>query len=135
MAFANQFDKTLEPDYADLFNIEIEISHDLRLLKKENIDIYKITVHTKDMFIIRLRTWLGTGYQWELASGPKKNIKLLGLPLIESPPNLKPGGSELQVFHFQAMSRGFEKISFDYVRPWQRANAQKKTLQLYITIE
>ena len=88
----------------------------------------ELSVSLGDTLSVRLPTQMGTGFRWELTAPEGAVVVPLGPPSLESPPSLRPGSSEVQVFLFRADGIGDATLLFQLVQPWQRTSPFKRLL-------
>jgi inhibitor of cysteine peptidase len=85
--------------------------------------------------VVRLPVTSGTGYSWALAQNGAPQLKPLGKSSMEKPKDLKPGATQIQVFHFTAATAGSTTLEFHYARPWEKNAAPAKTFQVRVTVQ
>ncbi len=84
---------------------------------------------------VRLRAQLGAGFSWALRSPLPPMLKSLGEKIeprgAGSPPE---GGSDTQVFSFEAVASGSARLEFAYRRPFapQEAPAKLATFEVQV---
>ncbi len=80
-------------------------------------------------FPVRLPLQGGTGYSWTLDHDVPGIVQL-------GPPTTglarRPGGPQLQVFHFRATEIGRREISFSYGQPWQGGAKAVRTHRILV---
>lgn len=95
----------------------------------------EIQVAPGDTLTVRLGAQLGTGYGWDVTSGPGSLLEQTNQrPKIESNRNPKPGSSEIEVFQFTARRRGRVRLGFAYRRPADKESDAQKTFHVLIDI-
>ena len=76
-----------------------------------------------------------TGYRWELASTMDKSIVELVGSVYEASDTQKVGSGGREVWTFLAKSPGKTKVSFQYVRPWEKQAGPAKTTSFEIIVQ
>jgi len=85
-----------------------------------------ILVKSGEAFAIRFRTTPGTGFSWEFAAEPDKELlQFMGEELEESESG-RIGGSVFAVWTFCALAAGEAEIRMKYVRPWEKEKPPEK---------
>jgi predicted secreted protein len=95
-----------------------------------------------DTISIRLVAQLGTGYGWQLAALENQVLTQVGGPkskfitVARSTSNIRqnPGGSEFQVFLFEARAPGNAELKFKYSRGFEPDNKPLRTVVFRITV-
>ena len=88
-----------------------------------------------DTLVIRLEAKLSTGYGWQVAKNDTMKLKVLGEPIVEPNKAEVEGGTEHQVFRFEALSSGSGTIELQYLRPWEKETPPLKTYLLTVKIQ
>jgi len=92
-----------------------------------------IEVRKGDMFEIRLKARLGTGYSWKnIFTG--EALEFSEEPVIEKAGESKPGSDEYMVFRFRALKAGEAVIEFHYIRPWEKNSPPQKKRTVSVRI-
>lgn len=76
-----------------------------------------------------------TGYRWEIADGIDKNIVELVGSEYKVTDDGRVGSSGREVWTFLAKSPGKTKVSFRYVRPWEKQAGPAKTTSFEIIVQ
>ena len=76
-----------------------------------------------------------TGYRWEIAHGIDKSIVELVGSVYEASDTKKVGSGGREVWTFLAKSPGKTKVSYEYVRPWEKQAGPAKTTSLEIIVK
>jgi predicted secreted protein len=76
-----------------------------------------------------------TGYRWELASTLDKSIVELVGSVYEASDTQKVGSGGREVWTFLAKGTGKAKVSFQYVRPWEKQAGPAKTTSFEIIVQ
>lgn len=85
-------------------------------------------------FTITLQSNATTGYSWQLAKPiESKMLKFLGSKYSPKVTGLVGSGG-LEQWNFIALKRGRTKVSFKYVRPWEKDIQPVDTRSYQITI-
>lgn len=87
-----------------------------------------------DVLEIKLEMQAGTGFSWQVAENAKDVLPLKGKPTIEKMDNGKPGGTQLQVFRFEAKAPGASDLELHYKRPFEKDKPPAKTFKLTIRV-
>jgi predicted secreted protein len=98
-----------------------------------------ITVNRGDLFEVKLKAQLGTGYGWQQKSAPDI-IEVKGAPRQAVTPGkekdkVEAGGFELQVFTYRALKLGKGDISYEYRQPWNKGARALKTYRVSLEIK
>ena len=86
-------------------------------------------------FTVVLESNRTTGYRWELASIHEKEIVELVGSLYEAPDTKKIGSGGREVWTFLAKSPGKTKVSFHYIRPWEKQTEPAKISSFEIVVQ
>lgn len=78
-----------------------------------------ITLLAGQRLEVRLPVQLGTGYIWQLERDKRYCLKPDGEPVVDGDA-LMPGGKQIEVFYFDAVAMGLDRLDFDYGRPGQK---------------
>jgi len=87
-----------------------------------------------DVFEVRLKAQLGTGYGWKVVSD-NRELKQLGDPEQTPSDEVKVGGFNYQIFRFRAVRRGKSVLKMDYVQPWEKDFPPAKTFSVTVQVE
>ena len=87
-----------------------------------------------NQLVVRLLTQLGTGYSWQVLPHDSTRLRLAAKPLVESNSPGRPGGSEQQVFRFEAVKAGTVSLELKYARPWEKETVPLKRVRLTIKV-
>jgi inhibitor of cysteine peptidase len=79
-----------------------------------------IQVQAGKPFAIRFTSIPGTGYSWEFASPPDKELLEFIGEKVEEPERGRLGGQVAVTWTFKALAAGDAEISMKYVRPWEK---------------
>lgn len=79
---------------------------------------------------------LGTGFSWRVSTIPDALLRTKGQPEIQKSETDGPktGGTDLQVFRFEAGDAGTAKLELQYARPWEKDKPPAKTYSLTIKV-
>jgi predicted secreted protein len=92
---------------------------------KQNKTIY---TNPENTFDITLNCAAGEGFSWKLSDSLfKDHIKFLKQD-FKTIPDSRPGSDGIQIFHFEALSKGTVNIHFIYLQPFVKQPG-KKTLK------
>ena len=93
-----------------------------------------IRIPAGDTFALRFLTRPGTGYSWEFAEEPDKNLLQFIETRNEEAEKSLLGGSEFSIWIFKALAAGKTSIYLKYVRPWEKdaAPVQKHVFKVQI---
>ena len=94
-----------------------------------------INVERGQQFTIVLDSNRTTGYLWELSSIPHKEIAELVGSLYQAPDTKKIGSGGREVWTFLAKSPGKTKVSFHYIRPWEKQTEPAKKSSFEIIVQ
>ncbi|MBN1534811.1 MAG: protease inhibitor I42 family protein [Spirochaetes bacterium] len=105
-----------------------------------------IAVSRGDLFEVRLKAQLGTGYGWQQKSASDL-IEVKGTPTQaatvemakemdkdKGKDKVETGGFEFQVFTYRALKSGRGEISFEYRQPWNKRARALKTYRVSLEI-
>jgi len=93
-----------------------------------------VEVEAGQEFVIVLESNPSTGYEWEISGSPGENIKLAEKG-FRPPDNTMPGAPGRQYWNFKAESPASSKVTFNYVRPWEKDVAPAKTEAFTINVK
>lgn len=88
-----------------------------------------------DILVVRLASQVTTGYLWANEPLAEAVVTLNGEPVIEYESRDVDGGSDVQVFRFQATSLGNTTLNFRYQRPWQKGEPPNRTCSIAVMVE
>ena len=93
-------------------------------------------LHPGDTLVVRLPSQATAGYLWHLASQAAGILQPKGESSIEWASNQpdRDGGSEIQIFRFQAMAVGQERLTFHETHPWAMEDPPLRTCTLDIEV-
>jgi inhibitor of cysteine peptidase len=93
------------------------------------------TVHLpiRGQLVVRLPAQLGTGFSWAVVSRKGDALRLTQ-QRTESAGQLRPGGSEEQVFVFAPQARGSEEVELAYRRPWEKDQPPARIFRFSATV-
>ena len=95
----------------------------------------EVRVAPGDIVTVKLGAQLGTGYGWQVVSGPGRRLQQIDKrPKIESNKGSVPGNSEVEVFRFAARQAGRVRLELLYLRPREKREAALKTFRIFIVI-
>jgi len=94
----------------------------------------QLTLSVGDTLEIRLEVQFGTGFSWRIASYDARRLKLLAQEEQHGETE-KPGGTEHQLFRFQALAKGDMAVRLEYVQPWDHDAKPERTYALSVRIE
>jgi predicted secreted protein len=83
--------------------------------------------------VIKLPAQLGTGYSWGVTDLKGAPVRLAGSQ-IEGPSAGFPGGSETQVFTFEAVDGGAGEIELGYRQPWMTDKAPSRNFTVRVVV-
>jgi inhibitor of cysteine peptidase len=83
--------------------------------------------------VVRLPAQLGTGFSWAVVSRKGDALRLTQ-QRTESAGQLRPGGSEEQVFVFAPQTSGFEQVELAYRRPWEKDQPPARVFRFSATV-
>jgi inhibitor of cysteine peptidase len=85
-------------------------------------------------FVITLESNRTTGYEWQLAQSPDKNMLALVESEYQAPQNNLAGAGGKEVWTFKALAAGEARIFFKYIRPWEKDTppAQERSFTVII---
>lgn len=87
-----------------------------------------------ERFVIVLGANHTTGYRWEMVGSVDGNILELVGSVYEPSKDEKTGAGGRELWTFAAKSAGKTRISFQYVRPWEKQTGKAKTTSFEIII-
>lgn len=90
----------------------------------------EIKVAPLDTFQIQLPLQMGSGFQWTFSDSDHPEIRLLSQTLKDLKP--LPGGTQYQVFTFQARQSGFIPLKLAFKRPWE--DTVEKEFKMFFNI-
>ncbi len=94
-----------------------------------------VQTRVAERFQLTLLYNMGTGYQWQPLDQPDaKLLKLIGTE-YRSPANNQPGAEGEQVWTFEALAPGKTKLTFSYVRPWEKSAPPARTTNFTVVID
>ncbi len=94
-----------------------------------------INVERGQQFTIVLDSNRTTGYLWELSSSPHKEIAELVGSQYQAPDTKKIGSGGREVWTFLAKSPGKTKVSFHYIRTWEKQAEPAKISSFEIIVQ
>jgi len=83
--------------------------------------------------VVRLPAQLGTGFSWAVVSRKGDALRVTE-QRTESAGQLRPGGSEEQVFVFAPQASGSEDVELAYRRPWEQNQPPARTFRFSATV-
>jgi len=83
--------------------------------------------------VVRLPAQLGTGFSWAVVSRKGGALRVTE-QRTESAGQLRPGGSEEQVFVFAPQASGSEDVELAYRRPWEQNQPPARTFRFSATV-
>jgi len=86
-----------------------------------------VEVKAGQTFTIVLGANHTTGYRWQVAGGVNSSLLDLIGTVYKAADDEKIGAGGKEVWTFLAKNKGRAKISFDYVRPWEKQTGGKTT--------
>ncbi|MCX6212960.1 protease inhibitor I42 family protein [Spirosoma sp.] len=76
-------------------------------------------VRQGEVFIVSMPSSIGTGYTWQLASpADSTHVTFISKHYIAA--NNLDGGPGTDQFTFRAVKKGWVRLRFQYVRPWEK---------------
>lgn len=87
------------------------------------------------VLVVRLESQLTAGYSWAIVSQTTGILKSGGEPKVERRKGDVDGGSEQQVFRFEAPTAGSDAILFQYRRPWETEKPPMKACLVSVVVE
>ncbi len=94
-----------------------------------------IKVKAGNTFEIKLITNMGTGYSWSITDSAYSANMSLDSVTVANNYEGKDNGSDLQVFHMKALTRGETKLHFVRRRPWEKNTKPEEEKTFAIIIE
>jgi len=93
-------------------------------------------LHTGDSLLVRLESQVTNGYLWRVASQTTGILRLAGEPVTQWADGRSDidGGSEVQVFRFDAIGVGDEQVIFHSSHPWVKDAPPRKTCTISVTV-
>ena len=97
----------------------------------------KVTVKEGATVQVKLRFQAGTGFTWTLArNSDDKVLESEGKPTTEAIKGERPvGGGRLQVFTFQAASKGSSKLELHYHRPFEKGKEPARKYAVTVVVK
>ena len=75
-----------------------------------------------------------TGFKWLLSSSYNHKVCVFkGVLFGKAPTN--PGGTQVEIYRFQALAPGTTKLAFRYVQPWDKTAAPAKTATFTVNVK
>ncbi len=74
-----------------------------------------------DILVVRLTSNPATGYSWQEAESKSSGLQPVGKPRYETIPGTALGASGDQVFTYRAVRAATVRLSFDFVRTWEKS--------------
>jgi predicted secreted protein len=93
-----------------------------------------VKVSTGSVLIVRLASNATTGYQWRGGKPDSACLKPVGKPTYEPPNTQMPGAGGTQVFAYSAVKPGRARLSFEYVRPWEKKPVKTYSVSVVIDV-
>ena len=93
-----------------------------------------LTLEVGRSLTVRLPAQPGTGHAWKLLPGDAAVLEPVGEPTMETPATAKPGGEEVQVFHFLAKGAGKAALTFQYGRDWEKGSKPVHTRTFNVVV-
>ncbi len=94
-----------------------------------------IQVQAGSKFVVVLKSNATTGYSWHLAEPlDKEMLELVSQRYIIRQSSMVGAGGK-EEWKFKALKSGRTRISFKYVRPWEKDGAPAKTESFLVIIE
>jgi predicted secreted protein len=90
---------------------------------------------TGEVFRIILEANPSTGYSWSMTGDAQPTLKLIKSGFSSSESARKAGSPTSEYWEFEAMSSGTAKVSFSYVRPWEKDTPPVKTETFTINVK
>ncbi len=87
------------------------------------------------VLVVRLQSQLTAGYSWGIVAQTPRILKSRGEPEVERRTVDVDGGSEHQVFRFDAPIAGSDSILFQYRRPWETETPPVKTCRVTVEVD
>jgi predicted secreted protein len=96
-----------------------------------------VTLQKGGLLEVTLPASPGTGYSWRLRKSTFGLLRSRGKPLTKKGDTEagKVGGTEYQVFQFDAQEVGSEKLELEYVRPWEKDGSPAKIFALTVLVK
>ena len=84
-----------------------------------------VNLKTGDTLVVRLDSNPSTGYSWDVSQG-KADVLLQKSRVFErGAPDSTPGTGGKDVWMFDAVKDGKQKLTFTYRRPWEKTTSAK----------
>ena len=93
----------------------------------------KIVVKKGEVFLIRLKAQLGTGYGWIIKS-KNPQLKQLGKPKTVTLEEDKTSAMDYQVFKIEAIAVGSTELLMHYIQPWEKKFVPASVFKVTIEI-
>lgn len=84
---------------------------------------------------VRLESQITAGYSWGIVSQTTGILKSQGEPKVERGKVDVDGGSEHQVFRFDAPTPGSDSLLFQYRRPWETGKPPLKSCLVSVEVQ
>jgi predicted secreted protein len=75
-----------------------------------------------------------TGFKWLLSSSYNHKVCVFKGVLFGKAPST-PGGTQVEIYRFQALGAGTTKLAFRYVQPWDKTTAPAKTSTFTVNVK
>jgi predicted secreted protein len=110
-----------------LNGVDAETGHEVSVvIDKENQKTAHVAV--SQPFLVKLPVRLGTGFSWSVTRLPK-SVVILNRS-VETPSDLRPGGSEYQVFRMQLNDPNKDQIVFSLTQSFDSDQRPSRTVKL-----
>ena len=94
-----------------------------------------VSLRPGEMLNIRLKTVLGTGYDWRVASLNSKHMELVSSRIETGSQEGMPGMSEVHLFRLRALETGKTTLRLVYTRSWELDKQPEKEFQVTVEIK
>lgn len=94
----------------------------------------EVHLNIDNFFTIKLKTQLGTGYDWYLMKIPKNMtlVKEFIEEEFQKREKTKIGTNNFHCFQFKILNKGESFLKLYYKRIWEKSTKESKTFQLYV---
>ncbi len=94
-----------------------------------------VNLKTGDTLAVRLASNPSTGYSWEVSEGKADVLLEKNKVFEQGAADSSPGTGGTDVWMFEAVKEGKQKLTFIYRRPWEKTSPAGKTVWYSIVVK